>query len=265
MSQYETLILERNGPVATLTLNRPEQLNAINGTLRRELVAAIEALNADDSVRVVVLTGAGRGFSAGADLQDFGDSTQDTIGDGTERALNQEYKPALMGIADSPKLWIAAVNGPAAGVGSAFALCCDLVVMAEEAYIYQAFAAISLVPDGGATWHLVRILGQKRAMEVILTGERLHGQRCLDWGLCNRVEPLENLLAAARDWAAELAEKAPLALRYSKESVAAAAQLSLPEVISNEARIQNTCISSDDFREGLAAFFEKRAPRWQGK
>ena len=266
MSQYENLLIERNGPVATLTLNRPDSLNAIDTALRLELMAATEEINADEELRVVILTGAGRGFSAGADLADTsGMAPGVDVGAQTEKQLNEEYKPSLMAIAESPKLWIAAVNGPCAGIGSAYALACDLVVMAEGSYIYQAFAAISLVPDGGATWHLNRILGPKRAMELIITGEKLSAERCEALGLCNRVVPADELLANARDWAETLSAKAPLALRYSKESLNYAAEHSLGDVISNEARIQASCISSEDFKEGVSAFMGKRAPVWKGR
>ena len=263
-ANYETLLIEREGPVARLTMNRPERLNAFDPVMRTEIRDAVTQLNLDPELRVIILAGAGRAFSAGADLAAKEDNPGDP-GLSTEQMLKTDYKPALVGIMESPKLWIAQVTGPAAGIGSAYMLACDLVVMAKSAYLYQAFAAISLVPDGGATWHLNRILGPKRAMELIITGEKLSAERCEALGLCNRVVAPEELLANARDWAETLSAKAPLALRYSKESLNYAAEHSLGDVISNEARIQASCISSEDFKEGVSAFMGKRAPVWKGK
>ena len=262
MSDYETVLVERQGPVAIVTMNRPDSLNAFDFGLRRDLLRAVREVNEDDSVRVVVLTGAGRGFGAGADLTDL------TGGDPHMRVedyLNAQFKPMLMGITEAPKPWISAVNGPAAGVSSAFAMACDLTVMADDAYIYQAFSAISLIPDGGATWHLVRTLGRKRAYEVIVTGEKISAQKCLDWGLCNRVVPADELLPQTLAWAEELSGKAPLSLRYAKQALNGAIEDSVGDTISKEAKLQHICITSADAEEGVIAFMEKRAPRWQGR
>ncbi len=262
MSNYEAVLVERRGPVAVITMNRPQALNAFDASLRRDLLAAVREVNGDDAIRVVVLTGAGKGFGAGADL------TETPMSDAHWRVddqLNHEYKPILLEISGATKPWIAAVHGPAAGISSAFAMTCDLMVMAEGAYIYQAFAAISLVPDGGATWHLVRTLGPKRAYEVIATGEKVSAEKCLDWGLCNRVVPAASLLDDTLAWAEELAGKAPLALRYAKQAVGQAVQASFDETISHEAALQLICANSEDAVEGISAFVEKRAPQWKGK
>jgi 2-(1,2-epoxy-1,2-dihydrophenyl)acetyl-CoA isomerase len=262
MDSYETLTVETDGAVATVTLNRPDNMNAFNSALTNEIVAAAKEVNADDSVRVVVLTGSGRAFSAGADLAE-GEAM--VSGQAVEDQLNNEYKPGLLEIANAPKPWIAAVNGACAGIGTSFALSCDLVVMGESAFFYQAFAAIGLVPDGGATWHLNRILGPKRAFELIASGEKVRGAKCLELGLCNRVVADEELLAEAQNWAGELAGKSPLALRYAKESLNFASENELGSVISNEARLQHICIDSEDAKEGVMAFMEKRTPNWQGR
>ena len=262
MSEYQTVAIERHGAVAVVTMNRPEALNAFDAALRRDILLAAREVNSDESVRVVVLTGAGRGFGAGADL------TENPMSDPTWRVddqLNLEYKPVMLEIFGAPKPWISAVKGPAAGVASAFAMVCDLTIMAEGAYIYQAFAAISLVPDGGATWHLVRTLGRKRAYEVIVTGEKLSAAKCLEWGLCNRIVPEEELMGSALAWAVELADKAPLSLRYAKQAVGEACQADLAQTISNEADLQRICIDSEDAEEGGKAFLEKRAPVWKGR
>jgi 2-(1,2-epoxy-1,2-dihydrophenyl)acetyl-CoA isomerase len=262
MSNYDTVQVERQGSVAIVSLNRPDSLNAFDAGLRGDLRRAVREVNDDPLVRAVVLTGAGRAFCAGADLAETAEKPEDFR---VEDQLNGEYKPILLEMNRAEKPWIAAVNGAAAGIGSAFAMNCDLVVMAENAYIYQAFAAIGLVPDGGATWHLVRTLGRHRAYEVIVSGEKIRAQKCLDWGLCNRVVPEGELMAQALAWAEELAAKSPLALRYAKQALNAAMEMSVGETISYEAGLQHLCINSDDAKEGVAAFIEKRAPRWQGR
>jgi len=262
MSKYETVLVERHGTVAVVSLNRPDKLNSFNGPLRRDLLLAVREVNDDDSVRVVVLTGAGRAFSAGADLADM---PEDKTNFRVEDQLNGEYKPALMEIHEATKPWISAINGACAGIGSALGMVCDLTVMADDAYIYQAFAGISLVPDGGATWHLVRTLGRKRAYEVIVTGEKIRADKCLQWGLCNRVVPADKLLQETLAWAREIAARAPLSLRYAKQAVNAAIEDSVSETISAEAKLQHICITSADAQEGVIAFMQKRAPVWQGR
>ncbi len=262
MGNYATVMIEQHGPVAVVSLNRPEKLNSFDGELRRELLQAVREVNDDDSVRVVVLTGAGRAFSAGADL---GDMPEDKTHFRVEDQLNGEYKPIMLEIHEAHKPWISAINGACAGIGSAFGMVCDLTVMADDAYLYQAFAAISLVPDGGATWHLVRTLGRKRAYEVIVTGEKLRADKCLQWGLCNRVVPADKLLEETLAWATEIAGKAPLSLRYAKQALNAAVEDSMGDTISTEAKLQHICINSEDAQEGVVAFMQKRAPVWQGR
>ena len=262
MNDYETVLVERHDSVAVVSLNRPDSLNSFSAALRRDLLLAVREVNDDDSVRVVVLTGAGRMFSAGADL---GELPTEGAEFRVEDQLNGEFKPILMEIYEATKPWISAINGACAGIGSAFGMVCDLTVMAEDAFIYQAFAAISLVPDGGATWHLVRTLGRKRAYEVIVTGEKVRADKCLDWGLCNRVVPADKLLEETLAWAKELAGKAPLSLRYTKQALNAAIEGSISDTISGEAKLQHICITSDDAAEGIAAFLQKRAPEWQGR
>ncbi|QIB66756.1 enoyl-CoA hydratase/isomerase family protein [Kineobactrum salinum] len=260
MTHYDTVTVATHGSVALLSLARADNLNAFNEALRRDLLQAATAVNNDERIRAVVLTGSGRAFSAGADLAEVQREDFDVEGQ-----LNNEYKPVLMAITNAPKPWISAVNGAAAGIGSAFAMVCDLTVMAENAFLYQAFTAISLIPDGGATWHLARTLGRKRAYELILSGEKLAASRCLELGLCNRVVPAESLLTDTLEWAREIAGKAPLSLRYAKEALNAAMETDLAGMITEEARLQKICVASADAREGVAAFLDKRPPRWQGK
>ncbi len=262
MGKYQSILVERQGNTAVVSLNRTGSLNAFNAELRRELRLAVREVNDDPAVRVAILTGAGRAFCAGADLAESAEAGEDFR---VEDQLNGEYKPVLLEMNSAPQPWIAAVNGAAAGIGSAFAMNCDLVVMADDAYLYQAFTAIGLVPDGGATWHLARTLGRQRAYEVIVSGEKIRAQKCLDWGLCNRVVPASELLEQTLQWAGELATKSPLALRYAKQALNSAMEKSMGETISHEAALQHICLTSDDASEGVTAFLEKRAPRWQGR
>ncbi len=262
MSDYATILVERHGAVAVVMLNRPEMLNSFDTAMRRDLLQAAREVNNDADIRVVVLTGAGRGFSAGADLKEM---PLDNPSWRVDDQLNLEYKPVLMEIDAAPKPWISAVKGPAAGIGSAFAMACDLTVMAEDAFIFQAFSAIGLVPDGGATWQLVRVLGRKRAYEIIATGEKLPAQKCLEWGLCNRVVGSDTLLEETLEWAQQLAARAPLSLRYAKQAVATAAEADFHSMISEEAQLQRICVASEDSLEGATAFLEKRAPVWKGR
>ncbi|MFT4613862.1 MAG: 2-(1,2-epoxy-1,2-dihydrophenyl)acetyl-CoA isomerase [Bacteroidia bacterium] len=265
MSNYKSIEIVRHGSVAVVSMNRPDALNAFNASLRAEMLPAVREVNEDDSIRVVILTGAGRAFSAGADLTEMpaGDSTGGEFH--VEDQLNGEFKPPLMEIQEAPKPWISAINGPCAGIGSAFGMVCDLTVMADNAFIYQAFAAIGLVPDGGATWHLVRTLGRKRAYEVIATGEKVSAQKCLDWGLCNRVVPADTLLEETLAWATEIAQRAPLSMRYAKQAVNFALEQNVGDTISTEAKLQHICINSEDATEGAVAFMQKRAPVWKGR
>lgn len=260
MRTYENLTLEQQGPIAIVTLNRPDSLNAFNRALLSDLGEAVTEVNSNDEISVVILTGSGRSFCAGADLAE-----KRTPKVSSENLLVEVYKPILMAITNAPKPWISAVNGAAAGVGSAFAMNCDLTVMAENAYIYQAFAFIGLIPDGGATWHLTHTLGRKRAYEFIATGEKVSGSKCMELGLCNRVVAPENLMSETIAWAQELATRAPLSLRYAKQSVNAAANTSLEQTIIDEAALQAVCGSSEDAKEGIKAFREKRAPQWTGR
>ena len=262
MSEYPTVLVERQGGTAVVSLNRPDSLNAFDAQLRRDLRLAVREVNDDPTVRVAVLTGGGRAFCAGADLAESAENGEHFR---VEDQLNGEYKPILLEMNSAPQPWIAAINGAAAGIGSAFAMNCDLVVMADNAYLYQAFTAIGLVPDGGATWHLVRTLGRKRADEVIVTGEKVSAQKCLEWGLCNRVVAADSLLEETIAWATEIAQRAPLSMRYAKQAVNLAEEQSVGDIISAEAKLQHICINSEYVTEGAIAFMNKRAPVWKDR
>lgn len=260
MPRYEHITLEIDGHVAILSLDEPKKLNAMDVAMLRELMDAVSRINEDDSIRVAILAANGRSFCAGADLRS-------ELGPGRTTAdhLNEDHRPVLLAIANSPKPWISAVQGAAAGIGSAYAMNCDLTVMADDAYIYQAFASIGLIPDGGATWHLANAIGRKRAYELIATGEKLTAARCLEWGLCNRVVPAAKLLDETRSWALELAARAPLSLRYAKDAVRTALTSDLPRTYAREVELQMLCAESEDAQEGIRAFVQKRAPAFKGR
>ena len=259
MTDLETVDYSAKNHVATIALNRAEVRNAFNAALRRDLLLAVARANDDSDVRVVIVTGNGKGFSAGADLSEGPPDPS------IEEQINTEYKPILMAISQSTKPYISAINGAAVGIGGALAMACDLSVMAQDGFLMQAFGAIGMVPDGGVSWQLVNALGRKRAYEIILSGERLPAQRCLEWGLVNRVVPSDQLLDEATSWAEGLAEKAPLAMRYSKEALFFAQNHDIDATISYEAKLQSITYKSEDMIEGVTALYEKRKAVFKGR
>lgn len=255
---YETVLVERHGPVAVIAMNRPDKLNAFDGRLCEDLAAAMAEVEADASVRVVVLAGEGRAFCAGADLSGA------SLDAGVTEKLMTVFKPSLDAVATSAKPYVAAVQGACAGIGAAYAQTCDLAVMEEDAYMYQAFAAIGLIPDGGNHWHLLRALGYKRAYAAIVGAEKLPAADCLAAGMVNRVVPTGEGRAAALAWAAELARGAPRTLRHAKTVLRAAATQTLDESYALEAELQADCSASEDAKNAIAAFFRKETPVFTG-
>ena len=261
VSDFATVLYSVKNRVATISLNRPESLNSFNVQMRQDLLAAIRQADADTNVRVVVIDGCGRGFSAGADLTESYIDFHDNI----EGQLIKEYKPFLMAIHDSSKIFISSIKGVAAGIGSTLAMACDLSIMEENAYIFQAFSAIGLIPDGGASWHLLRTLGKKRAFAMIIDADKVSAKACLELGLTNRVVSTDELSEATQAWAEKLAAGAPLVQKYAKEVLQKGLHMALTDVIDLEATYQNIVVVSEDAAEGSAAFFEKRQPVFKGK
>jgi len=245
--------------VATLTLDRPESLNALNSQMRRELLSALKSIGRDDAVRAVILTGQGRGFCSGADLR--GGSEERDF----RMVLEREYNPLIRALRELPKPIIAAVNGVAAGAGVSLALACDLVYAAEEATFIQAFVRIGLVPDSGSTRTLVRTLGRHRAAQLIFSGEPLSAAEAHAAGLVNVMLPATEIMDAAREAAARLATAPTTAIAYAKRLINAAEDASLGESLALEAQLQDLAGRTADHAEGVAAFSEKREPRFIGR
>lgn len=254
-----SLLVTRADRVATLTLNRPDALNALTAAVRGELLAALRQIARDEAIRAVVLTGAGRAFCAGADLR--GGSAEREF----RRVLTTEYNPLVQAIRDLEKPVLAAVNGVAAGAGVSLALAADLVVAAEEARFVPAFGRIGLVPDSGLTRTLVRALGRHRAAAILFLGEALTADEARDIGLVARVVPADQLGDAAAALARRLAEGPTRAIGLTKRLINAAEDDTLAASLEAEAALQDLAGRSADHAEGVAAFGEKREPRFSGR
>jgi 2-(1,2-epoxy-1,2-dihydrophenyl)acetyl-CoA isomerase len=263
-STLETVNLEVADGVATIELNRPETLNAWNAQLGADLLTAVRAAASDEGVRSVLITGAGRGFSSGADLKDMGmDLTPEGRPD-VYRTLTERYHPIMTGIRQAPKPVIAAVNGPAVGIGCSLALCSDLVIAAESSYFLLAFVNIGLVPDGGSSLFLPTRVGMARASELSMLGERLPAARALEWGLINRVVADDRLQEEVQALADRLAQGPTRSYAGTKRQLNNWLYARMDEQLKLEARIQQEMAGSDDFLEGALAFVEKRPARFSG-
>ena len=254
----EIVRYEQHGAVVVITLSRPDSMNSFDTALRAAVVDEFARARDDESVRAVVFTGEGRCFSAGADLKAGIDRDVETI-------LQTEYRPILEAIASIPKPVIAAVPGSAAGIGFSMVLQCDLVLMADNAFLLSPFTTISLVPDGGLNWMLVRQLGYRRAFQLSVEAERISAERCVRLGLANKSVPADSLQQTALDWADALAKRAPLSLAATKKVMRFAADNDWAASYDLEARFQGQLLGSEDNQEGIDAFFEKREPDFKGR
>ena len=256
------LLVEREGRVATLTMNRPATRNALDPELLAALGAGLREVAADAAVHAVVLTGAGDSFCSGADLKG-------ALGDleaGADLGPRIEQFHALIrAIVDAPKPFVAAVTGPAVGFGADLALACDLRVLGHDAYLQEKFVAIGLMPDGGGSFWLPRLVGLGRALEYLLLGTRIDAELALGLGLANRVAPSGETVAEATKLAQTLAAGPPLALAAIKRAVREATSGSIDDALGREKSGQTALLKSQDFREGVAAWSTKRAPKFQGK
>lgn len=255
---YTSILYDLTDGIATITLNRPDVMNALSSAMRREVLAAM--LRAQDEARVMVLTGTGRAFCSGQDLQDAGKIGSFDL----ERILNEEYVPMIKAITDSPIPTIAAVNGAAAGAGANLALAADIVIAAESASFIQAFTRIGLVPDAGGSYWLPRQIGMARSMGAMLLGDKITARQAADWGMIyaciDDAEFADSISARAR----QLAAGPGVAYRGVKTMLRASFSNDLDGQLALEARLQGACGLTEDFREGVAAFLEKRPARFRG-
>lgn len=259
------VVLEREGAIAWIRLNRPEKLNPIGTLARRQLDTALKEVERDDAVRCVVLIGSGRAFSAGADVQEMQGEGQMRSAEDVGRVLREEYLVMLQRLRTMPKPVICGVNGLAAGIGASFALACDIRIAADDAYIAEAFVNLGLGPDGGVSWTLPRFIGRGRALEMFYLAERLSAEEAERFGVVNRVVPKEAVEPECRALALRLAAGPARALAGAKRAVNFAEGSTFEEAAEFESYIQETCAASEDFREGVTAFLEKREPNFGGR
>ena len=250
---------QRDGAVLTITLNRPDVLNALDTATHRALRGALKEAAADD-VRAVVVTGAGRGFCVGQDLKEFREAAHDIA-----EHLRRNYHPNIHAIRALEKPVIAAVNGPAAGAGMSLACACDIRIAADDATFVPAFVSIGLVPDSGGTFFVTRLLGYARAFEWLCSGRTLSAAEAHAWGLVSEVVETESLLARAIELAGLYAALPTRAIGMTKRLLDRAGTVGLDEQLEWEAQLQAVATQSEDFREGVAAFLEKRKPAFTGR
>jgi 2-(1,2-epoxy-1,2-dihydrophenyl)acetyl-CoA isomerase len=262
---YETVIWDVEDGVGRITLNRPENLNAWSEQFGLDLREIVTKDANDESVRALLITGAGRGFSSGADLKEggAGDLADDGLPDVRKR-LTELYHPILLGVRALPKPVVAAVNGPAVGIGASLAFACDLIVASASAYFNLAFVNIGLMPDGGSTAFVPAAVGKARAFEMALLGERIGAQQALDWGLINRVVEPESLPKESFELAKRLANGPTRSYAGSKRALNRMVYGDLDAQLELEAEIQHELFRTNDVKEGVTAFVEKRQPSFTG-
>ena len=258
---YETILTTRDGDVLVITLNRPERLNAMPPQMADEIADAVDHL---DGARVLLMTGAGRAFCSGADLQARGGAAA-TGASGPYGALTRSYNPTMVKLSKLNVPIITAVNGPAAGVGCSLALCSDFAIAGKSAYFLQAFVNIGLVPDGGASWMLPRLIGKARATQMMLLGEKISGDQAADWGLIYKCVEDGDLMTEARALATKLAGGPTLALGIMRQNIATALEMDYASALLREAEGQRIAGASADAMEGGLSFLQKRKPVFTGK
>ena len=257
----KTVMVTKQAEVLTVTLHRPEALNALNDEMTEELRQVLEAAAADASVRVVVLTGSGRAFCAGGDLNYL----ESIAGTAEAKAFIEEVGNLVKIIREMPKPVLAKVHGVAAGAGFNLALACDLVIASRSAKFAQSFAKVGLVPDCGGLYLLPRLLGMHRAKELMFIGDAVTAETLYEWGLLNHLAEADELDEEAGFWAARLAIAPPLALEKTKAALHASQEANFEQMAQMEAQLQALCLETEDHQEGVAAFREKRKPAFSGR
>ena len=261
---YETIIFTTDGPIATIKLNRPDKLNAFGGPMREEILDVLAKIGADDAVRVVIVTGEGRGFSAGGDIDHLKRLRENNDEEGFRQVLanGQRITKTMRSL---PKPVIAAVNGSCAGAGFSFALGCDIRIASDAATFGASFSRIGLHPDWGGSWFLPKLVGSASACELIFTGSMISAEEAQRIGLVNRVVPHAELMPTVLELATTVAKSAPRVVRLAKESIYRSLSSDMESAFTREGEVQMECFYSDDFLEGLTAFKEKRRPRFSGR
>ena len=257
----DTILTSAADGVLTLTLNRPDALNAFTVEMKDALLAALKDAARDKGVRVVVLTGAGRAFCAGQDLKERAAPGVNDLG--TE--LRQRYNPIILAMRRLEKPIIGAINGVAAGAGISIAMACDIVIASDKASFTEAFARVGLLPDTGSSWFLPRLVGYQRAAQMMFTGDPVDAATAAQVGLVNRVVPADQLMDEASSLATRLAQAAPTALALAKRALNRALNSNLEDALEFEAQLQSIAGRSADHKEGVAAFVEKRPPKFSGE
>ena len=257
--EYQTIGISREGPVAVLTLHRPEALNAMNSAMARDLRQSLESLSKDDSVRCLVITGSGKGFCAGADIREMAGLSS------TEVARAGSLLSIWETVGKYPKPIVAALSGFALGGGLELAMCCDIIIAAQGTKLGQPEINIGIIPGGGGTQRLTRAVGRYKAMEMILTGSTITAEEAASAGLVSRVVPAAQHLQEAMKVAQTIASKAPMAVRLAKQAVSSAEDGTLSDGLRHEKQLFLLLFSSKDKDEGMKAFLEKRPPVFTGE
>jgi enoyl-CoA hydratase/carnithine racemase len=261
---YEAIIFTTDGAIATLKLNRPDKLNAFGGPMREEILDVLAKVEAADTVRVLIVTGEGRGFSAGGDIDHLKRlrENKDEAGFRQVLAHGQQITRAIWSL---PIPVIAAINGPCAGAGFSFALACDIRIASDQATFGASFGKIGLHPDWGGSWLLPRLVGAANACELIFTASMISARQAERVGLVNRVVPHDELMQSVHELASAMANSAPKVVRLAKESIYRSLSSDLDTAFARETEVQTECFYSEDFLEGLTAFKEKRKPQFKGR
>ncbi|MSP57742.1 MAG: 2-(1,2-epoxy-1,2-dihydrophenyl)acetyl-CoA isomerase [Flavobacteriaceae bacterium] len=256
-----TVLYEKNGPVVTITLNRPDVYNAFDDDQSYGLQAALKEANKDEEVRVLVLTGAGKAFCSGQDLKTISDSKNRSLAE----SLHKRYNPIIKAMREMPKPIIGRINGVAAGAGASLAFACDFIIAAQNTSFIEIFIQVGLVPDSGSSYFLSKSLSPARAFEMASMAPKISAQQALEWGLINRVTPLESIdeeVKKATDYYSQAPTKA---IGMIKKMLVKAGHSSLSNQLEYEAYCQEIAGATTDYTEGLAAFIEKRKPVFKGK